>query len=243
MSYRSRFVRRARGPSRALPWQRHPAPLPPAKKTLLRLREEVAHEAVDLVGEAQVQVVLAVGQDVQARAWDVLSEPLGMLAQTDRVLGSVEDERGAFQRARLLHAHVAASLVDNGHPRVHSVAPHWLQVVAVHREVRLPHPLRPVRDVTRRLKRLNVVLRQVRVAAENDELLESLRLGRRKMDSSDRSITPAHHRVRVVAELFHQSRSIVCISLVKVDRECPPWRARLSVSAWVKGHDPERVRQ
>ena len=59
---------------------------------------EVAHEGVDLVGVAQMQVVLAVCQDVEggvAVARDVRRKPLGVLLEADRVLGTMQHLRPA----------------------------------------------------------------------------------------------------------------------------------------------------
>ena len=55
--------------------------------------DKVTHEGVHLVGEANVQVVLALWQDVQlgvAVAGDVGAEPLRVLRQADRVLRAVQ---------------------------------------------------------------------------------------------------------------------------------------------------------
>eukprot|EP00325_Prymnesiales_sp_UTEX-LB-985_P010509 CAMPEP_0174757462 /NCGR_PEP_ID=MMETSP1094-20130205/107272_2 /TAXON_ID=156173 /ORGANISM="Chrysochromulina brevifilum, Strain UTEX LB 985" /LENGTH=59 /DNA_ID=CAMNT_0015963377 /DNA_START=360 /DNA_END=539 /DNA_ORIENTATION=- len=50
---------------------------------------EIAHDVIDFVSKAEVQIVLAIRKCVQHCTGNVVAEPLGMLREADRVLGAV----------------------------------------------------------------------------------------------------------------------------------------------------------
>lgn len=56
---------------------------------------------IAMKASTHMKIVLAVRQDVELRAADVLVEPVGMLLEANGVFGTVEDECGQSERLRL----------------------------------------------------------------------------------------------------------------------------------------------
>mmetsp|Transcript_33706 Transcript_33706/g.108910 ORF Transcript_33706/g.108910 Transcript_33706/m.108910 type:complete len:91 (+) Transcript_33706:140-412(+) len=74
---------------------------------------EVTNHVIDLLGVFEVNIVLAIWEYMQRCIRDVLRKPVWMLREAERILGAMQHEGGAGNRAGLFHADVASCFDDS----------------------------------------------------------------------------------------------------------------------------------
>mmetsp|Transcript_42821 Transcript_42821/g.64777 ORF Transcript_42821/g.64777 Transcript_42821/m.64777 type:complete len:241 (-) Transcript_42821:242-964(-) len=180
------------------------------------LSKEVHDQLVELVAIFDVDVVLAVGEEMELRVWDVLSEPFWMEIWHDGVLGACENVDGALNLLRFTLADVSSS----GHNALHSIAktiPHGLQIVPVDRGVQGKHALAPILlHVSSGLVAVNVFLQDESIAAEDRHFRDRFGLLRGQDHGCIRSIAPADDVVLLEAQRLHDGMRILGVAVVEV---------------------------